>query len=104
MHRLSMYLDLSDGWSEASPLRRLDDTEAARGFANRFLWACVHRSKLLPEGGDADRLHWSPFHSRLRATVDRARRMDEVRKNPEARRLWATVYPSLTPSQPGLLG
>jgi hypothetical protein len=30
--------------------------------------------------------------------------MDEVRKNPEARRLWATVYPSLTPSQPGLLG
>lgn len=30
--------------------RRLTDTEAANGFANRFLWVCVRRSKRLPAG------------------------------------------------------
>src|SRR5207247_3820982 len=32
-------------------LRYLDSTEMANGFANRILWICVQRSKLLPEGG-----------------------------------------------------
>lgn len=32
-------------------LARLDDTSKANGFANRFLWALVKRSKCLPEGG-----------------------------------------------------
>ena len=31
--------------------RYLQATEAANGFANRFLWLCVRRSKVLPEGG-----------------------------------------------------
>src|SRR5262249_45073504 len=35
-------------------LRMLDNTEAANGFGNRFLWICVKRSKLLPEGGSPD--------------------------------------------------
>jgi hypothetical protein len=32
--------------------RELTRTDAANGFGNRFLWICVRRSKLLPEGGD----------------------------------------------------
>ena len=32
--------------------RLLSETEAANGFANRFMWFCVKRSKLLPEGGN----------------------------------------------------
>jgi hypothetical protein len=32
--------------------RRLLDTEAANGFANRFLMACVRRTKLLPVRGE----------------------------------------------------
>jgi Protein of unknown function (DUF3987) len=35
-------------------LRRLTDTEAANGFANRFLFALVRRSKRLPEGVQLD--------------------------------------------------
>ena len=31
--------------------RLLTDTEAANGFGNRFLWVCVQRSQLLPQGG-----------------------------------------------------
>ena len=32
-------------------LRYLDRTEVANGFGNRFVWGCVRRSKLLPDGG-----------------------------------------------------
>src|SRR5262249_51213837 len=32
--------------------RYLTATEAGNGFANRFLWLCVKRSKTLPEGGN----------------------------------------------------
>jgi hypothetical protein len=32
-------------------LRLLKDTEAFNGFANRFLWICVRRAQLLPDGG-----------------------------------------------------
>ena len=40
--------------TKAELLRYLTSTEAANGFANRFLWVCVRRSKCLPEGGR----HW----------------------------------------------
>jgi hypothetical protein len=33
-------------------LRLLSETEAHNGFANRFLWLVVHRSKALPFGGN----------------------------------------------------
>ena len=40
------------GHITAEELRRyLDRTEAGNGFANRFLFVCVRRSKMLPEGG-----------------------------------------------------
>src|SRR5262249_31096653 len=31
--------------------RRLTTTDMANGFANRFLWCCVRRAQLLPDGG-----------------------------------------------------
>ena len=40
--------------------RRLADTEVANGFANRLLFTCVRRSKLLPDGGRPDRLPRPP--------------------------------------------
>jgi len=33
-------------------LRFSTSTDTANGFANRFLWVCSRRSKLLPEGGN----------------------------------------------------
>ena len=35
-------------------VKHLHETEMASGFANRFLFACVRRSKLLPHGGELD--------------------------------------------------
>ena len=46
------------GHVTADELRRhLQETDAANGFANRFLWLCVRRSQFLPDGGKLDVEH-----------------------------------------------
>ncbi|MDP7360009.1 MAG: hypothetical protein QF828_16515, partial [Pseudomonadales bacterium] len=37
--------------SKEELLRYLKDVEQANGFANRFIWCCSKRERLLPEGG-----------------------------------------------------
>ncbi len=85
-------------------LRYLDSTEAGNGFGNRFLWCCVKRSKVLPEGGAAHALDFGPLTRKLEASVAFARQLQEIRRDDEAKELWATVYPSLSEGKPGLLG
>jgi hypothetical protein len=87
-------------------LRNLDDTEKANGFANRFLWFCVQRSKLLPFGGSLRDEDLAPVVQRIRDTVDFARKLGEtcLEWEPEADQLWRRVYPQLSEGRPGLLG
>jgi hypothetical protein len=93
------------GHITAQELRRyLNETELGNGFGNRFLWLCVKRSKLLPEGGRLnhdDALH---FTGQLVQTVAWARQVKEVRRSPKARTLWAEVYPELSEGRAGLIG
>jgi hypothetical protein len=43
------------GHTTAEELKRnLDDVQIASGLANRFVFFCVQRSKLLPDGGILD--------------------------------------------------
>lgn len=85
-------------------LRYLDTTEAANGFANRFLWVCVRRSKVLPEGGQMNTLDMVPLARRLQAAVDFARGVGEMKRDDEARAVWHAVYPELSEGKPGMLG
>lgn len=85
-------------------LRHLDTTEAGNGFANRFLWVCVKRSKLLPEGGQIHQVDFAPLTRRLTAAVKFARDVGEMKRDDEARGLWYDVYPKLSQELPGLLG
>ena len=82
--------------------RYLDATECANGFGNRFLWICACRSKLLPDGGDAVDLE--PHIGRIRAAVNHARQVGELRRDPPASDLWYREYPRLSAGRPGLLG
>lgn len=85
-------------------LRYLDDTEAGNGFGNRILWACVRRSKVLPEGGH---LRWEdlvPLADRLREAIAFAATAGELRRDDEARAIWQRIYPTLSEGKPGLLG
>ena len=72
--------------------RYLDSTEAANGFANRFLWVYVQRSKFLPEGGQIENVIFSPLVKRLGEALSFARcgdrfRFDETAKKNVARSL-----------------
>ncbi len=84
--------------------RYLDATEAANGFGNRILWACVRRSKSLPEGGHVPDDELRRHTARLAEALDFARRQDEVSRDHDARRLWADEYERLAQGQPGLVG
>lgn len=85
-------------------LRHLDNTETANGFANRFLWFCVKRSKTLPEGGRINEVDFAPILRRLSEAVEFARTVGEIKRDDEARALWCEVYPDLSEGKPGLLG
>jgi len=83
-------------------LRYLTDTEAGNGFANRFLWVCTRRSKVLPEGGgEPNYQHLAP---KLHDALERARRVGKLERDAEAKEAWAEVYPELSEGQPGLFG
>lgn len=84
--------------------RYLTRTEAGNGFGNRILWFCVKRSKVLPEAGRLSEVNFTPFLTRLKNVVLFAQCAGEIIRSPEARTLWAKVYPDLSEGKPGLVG
>ena len=85
-------------------LRYLNSTEMANGFANRFLWFCVRRSKELPEGGQVWREDFSTIVERLKAAVAFARSATDLQRDEAARQVWREVYGPLSEGKLGLLG
>jgi hypothetical protein len=85
-------------------LARLDDTSKANGFANRFLWALVKRSKELPEGGAVPDELLLPLAERLSEVITFARTISEVKRDDKAKALWSAVYHELSEGKSGLLG
>jgi hypothetical protein len=90
--------------TKAELLRHLSDTEAANGFANRFLWLMVRRSKELPFGGDISHENLKGLSRRLDAAVRFGRKPRPVRWGVSARGPWAEVYGPLSQGKPGLFG
>jgi hypothetical protein len=82
--------------------RYFDQVDLFNGFANRFLWVLVKRSKFLPEGGR--RLDLQRLGLHLNETLTRARQLGELDRADETRELWAGAYPRLTECRPGLGG
>jgi hypothetical protein len=80
----------------------LSSTELTNGFTNRFLLPKVRRSKFLPEGGED--VDTSVIVTRLHRVLEAARNRGRVRRNDEARELWASVYQKLADQPKGLKG
>jgi hypothetical protein len=76
----------------------------ANGFANRFLWVCVRRSKLLPFGGDLSENDIANMGAVLGDGLRRARKIDRLTMDDETREGWAKIYPKLAEAKPGLFG
>ena len=85
-------------------IRYLDRTETGNGFANRFIWFCVRRSKALPDGGRFNELNLEPILERLREAIGFGKTVGEMGKSSEAKKIWSEVYPELSEGKPGLLG
>lgn len=72
--------------------RQLTATESANGFANRFLFGLVRRAHLLPSGGDLDETELAELGSRVRAALERFRRLTRLRRTNDAEALWKDLY------------
>jgi|SRR6516164_3889376 hypothetical protein len=83
---------------------RLIRTDMANGFANRFLFICVRRSKLLPHGGSLSDEKIKVLGERLHLAVEHARTVPEVRMTGDASEAWELAYTDLSADRPGLLG
>jgi hypothetical protein len=93
------------GHITADELRRyLSTTEMANGFGNRIMWYCARKSKTLPEGGRVDDGALSDLARQMGAALGLARQAGEVRREDEARALWAEIYGRLSEDRPGMAG
>jgi Domain of unknown function (DUF3854)/Protein of unknown function (DUF3987) len=86
-------------------VRVLTDTDIRNGFANRFLWFCVKRSKYLPQGGGVMKCAVRMAVIRQIAdAVQWAKTPREFRRDTEAEAVWSAVYRGLCDVPPGLTG
>ncbi|MBV9489784.1 MAG: hypothetical protein JO069_08680 [Verrucomicrobia bacterium] len=72
------------------------ECEFFNGFANRFLWVCVRRSKLLAEAAAPDQGALRPPLEALGRALARRSEVREVRRESAARELWAKIYEDLS--------
>jgi hypothetical protein len=82
--------------------RYLTRTEMGNGFANRFIFACVRRSKELPFGGPG----FDPIAlaDQIAERLSRARLKERMLWTDAARAIWGKVYGDLSEGKPGMLG
>ncbi len=84
--------------------RHLTETESANGFANRFLWVMVRRSKQLPFGGDWHALDTAPLVARIKAAIEFGQQRTEITWGQSAKQLWMETYGPLSEGAPGMFG
>jgi hypothetical protein len=85
-------------------LRYLTETEQANGFANRFIWLMVYRSKKISNPKGVPNSILDPLTGLLRDRIDAARKVGEMIRTEKAEETWDGVYPELTEGKPGLIG
>lgn len=84
-------------------LKYLTETEYGSGFANRFLWICAKRSKLLPDGGGEP--DFRQIVPRLQEALAFARTCTAtIQRDSEARDLWRAHYGTVSAEREGLFG
>jgi hypothetical protein len=84
--------------------RYMTQTEIANGYANRFLFACVRRSKDLPEGGSLSEAESERLKERFLDVIEFAQGVDQMKRDDEAAALWQGVYGKLAQDRPGNFG
>jgi hypothetical protein len=84
--------------------RELTATETLNGFANRYLWVCVQRSKCLPEAPEVPSASLASFADTFSRIIRFSRTVGQMTRDAGAPEMWAAVYPELTREEDGLYG
>jgi uncharacterized protein DUF3987 len=82
--------------------RQLNQCEIANGFANRFLWFYVKRSKIIPDPTGVPDALLKPLIARLQSAFQFAQSVKQMSRDPNAAALWKSEYPKLTGERSGL--
>lgn len=82
----------------------LEDTEALNGFANRFLWVCSRRQKLVPLPEPMDFGKLLSIQDDLFSILRSASGIERMKIDDRARDRWIAIYPELSQDHPGLVG
>ena len=82
----------------------LTASDTANGFANRFLWICTRRSKLLPDGGELNFKDLLPICNALDQVAGWAKEPRRLERDSDAREIWHQVYPELSTGHSGAFG
>jgi hypothetical protein len=90
--------------TEAELRARPTRTDTANGFANRFLFPLVKRSKELPFGGDLTDSEILRIGQQLKEVIGRLPDLHRVTMTDEARKMWGNIYSKLSADKPGMLG
>jgi hypothetical protein len=84
--------------------KQLNEIEIANGFANRFMWFYVQRSKEIPNPTGVPPDELQPLVSDLQLAVTFARSIQQMNRDSDAENLWKAVYSALTSERFGMYG
>ena len=90
--------------TQSELLRYLTETERANGFANRFIFVLVRRSKIIPNPKPIPDFVLKPLIKRLQRAFERAGRIDKMTRTKKAAAEWEIIYPELSDRKPGMFG
>lgn len=90
--------------TEHELIREISDVSLVNGFANRFAWFKVRRSKFLPNPVRMTPAQASPLVRRITEARKFALTVGEMSRDSEASDMWEAVYPQLSTGRPGMAG
>lgn len=85
-------------------LKLLNETEQGNGFANRFIWLVVKRSKCLPKPKPMPDEQLTTLAEKLKKAIAFAATVGEVDRDSEADKIWEEIYSVLSEGRPGMTG
>ena len=84
--------------------RKLEDTEAFSGFANRILWVCARRQGFVPFPQPMPETELAAFQRELKDLIKKCQGFKEMVLSGDARKMWTDVYRELSKDHSGLVG
>jgi hypothetical protein len=81
----------------------LQGSDIWNGLANRILWTCGRRQKLVPFPQPMPENIVNELAGKIAKALSRAKGRERVYSSEATRQLWTSIYPALTQDKPGVL-